>query len=490
MRLLSFEITGGEYKNFEQGFKFEHFNVIPENPITVIIGQNGTGKSNLFEILIKIFKSVELKTRVGFEFILKYEIDGKEAIVNGRELSKGTEIRTYYNGESVYQEVFAENYLPKHVFAYYSGDTKRLEKEFDDPKRVFEKELFEQKEGVDLRRLLLVNESHIPLILMTLFLYRDEVGDSILSTLNTGALNEIRLHFNKNPRWYNFSKVDEGNEKFYGAKGIVSDFLDILESVDSGTNMTEKRSSTSGETEYDFYANLIFDGRDFELLKDKFQGPIDFFKYLIATHDSDLIENIEIKFENTYHDKEIEYKQLSEGEKQLVLVLGLIELTRKESTLYLLDEPDTYLNPKWKYEYFDYLKTHLGEVNFENNQLLIATHDPQLVQAASNATVLVFQNNEGQLNVDYEHPDFRGYRVDQILVSELFDLNSARSKDIQHIVQKIKEIISNKEITEKDKKVLKAAENELGYLPTGETIAEIEDRVFLRQKAEEIRNRS
>jgi len=35
----------------------------------------------------------------------------------------------------------------------------------------------------------------------------------------------------------------------------------------------------------------------------------------------------------------------SEGEQQLLLVLGLLKFTAEEEALFLLDEPDTHLNP-------------------------------------------------------------------------------------------------------------------------------------------------
>jgi hypothetical protein len=49
----------------------------------------------------------------------------------------------------------------------------------------------------------------------------------------------------------------------------------------------------------------------------------------------------------------ISFEQLSEGELQLLTVLGLLRITRQDHCLFLLDEPDTHLNPIWKLRYFD-----------------------------------------------------------------------------------------------------------------------------------------
>jgi hypothetical protein len=43
------------------------------------------------------------------------------------------------------------------------------------------------------------------------------------------------------------------------------------------------------------------------------------------------------------------FDQLSEGEKQLLAVVGAIRLTTGNENLVLLDEPDTHVNPHWSW---------------------------------------------------------------------------------------------------------------------------------------------
>jgi ABC-type cobalamin/Fe3+-siderophores transport system ATPase subunit len=47
----------------------------------------------------------------------------------------------------------------------------------------------------------------------------------------------------------------------------------------------------------------------------------------------------------------VTYRDLSEGEQQLLLVLGLLKFTARDEALLLLDEPDTHLNPAWSTQY-------------------------------------------------------------------------------------------------------------------------------------------
>lgn len=67
---------------------------------------------------------------------------------------------------------------------------------------------------------------------------------------------------------------------------------------------------------------------------------------------------------------------MSEGEQQLLTVLGLLLFTQNDESLYLLDEPDTHLNPVWTY---DFLKLLQDNIRAEKGQLIVATHNPLMI---------------------------------------------------------------------------------------------------------------
>jgi len=68
------------------------------------------------------------------------------------------------------------------------------------------------------------------------------------------------------------------------------------------------------------------------------------------------------------------FKELSEGEQQLLTVLGLLKFTQDEESLFLLDEPDTHLNPAWKLKYLNLIEQVVGKP--KASHLIISTHDP------------------------------------------------------------------------------------------------------------------
>ncbi len=132
------------------------------------------------------------------------------------------------------------------------------------------------------------------------------------------------------------------------------------------------------------------------------------------------INNILIRKENI--DRPLDYRTLSDGEHQFLYIVGLLLLFKEESSLFLLDEPETHFNPKWKYDYVEIFK---GLTRGLKSQVLLTTHDPVLISGLSKENVIVFRRPEGDLERTFRpDKDLRGMGVDAILTSEIFGLNS------------------------------------------------------------------
>ena len=116
-----------------------------------LIGQNGTGKSNLIEALITIFRDVDLDRDAAFDYTLEYEIRGHVIRIQA-DLSKQRRPYVWVDGDRVSQDYLNKNeppekmprdkrrgprLLPTHVFAYYSGRNERIEALFQDHQRRF-----------------------------------------------------------------------------------------------------------------------------------------------------------------------------------------------------------------------------------------------------------------------------------------------------------------------------------------------------------------
>ncbi|WP_309148310.1 AAA family ATPase, partial [Pantoea eucalypti] len=71
----------------------------------------------------------------------------------------------------------------------------------------------------------------------------------------------------------------------------------------------------------------------------------DFFKLLESIYFSNLVHEVRIKVKvknKNGTNETLTFRELSEGEQQLLTVLGLLRFTRDDESLFLLDEPDTH----------------------------------------------------------------------------------------------------------------------------------------------------
>ena len=84
---------------------------------------------------------------------------------------------------------------------------------------------------------------------------------------------------------------------------------------------------------------------------------------------------------------------MSEGEKQVVMTSALVEFWDKENCLFLLDEPDTFLHPKWQSRFLPEVQERLND-----SQAIITTHSPLMLSSLTNSSEL-FVMKEGKLNL-------------------------------------------------------------------------------------------
>ena len=182
-------------------------------------------------------------------------------------------------------------------------------------------------------------------------------------------------------------------------------------------------------TEQDRLYLFIKSKKELQNIANNYESNTEFFKALESTYISKLMEEVRIKVKKENVDGSITFKELSEGEQQLLTVLGLLKFTKDEDSLILLDEPDTHLNPLWKWKYFEYLDKVVK--NPDSTQLIINTHDPLVIGNLKKEEVRIFKNNKGKTETYQPEIDPRGLGVGGILTSELFGLPSILDRDTQ-----------------------------------------------------------
>lgn len=68
-------------------------------------------------------------------------------------------------------------------------------------------------------------------------------------------------------------------------------------------------------------------------------------------------------------------EHLSSGEKQILILLTFLAFVSKEHRVFIVDEPELSLHPKWQSEFIDAFM----KLKPASTQLLIATHSPEIV---------------------------------------------------------------------------------------------------------------
>jgi ABC-type nitrate/sulfonate/bicarbonate transport system ATPase subunit len=177
------------------------------------------------------------------------------------------------------------------------------------------------------------------------------------------------------------------------------------------------------------------------------------------------------------------FDQLSEGEKQLVAVIGALVLSNQKNNLILLDEPDTHLNPHWSWEFPSMLAEALGPEQKSNSTVLMATHDPVMISGMNRDQVLLAKAPDAVMPLfSHPHRNPRGQGVANILCSsEFFGLPSSLDKETQRLLDERLLISIKEELSMRDKARLKELNQMLEILP-GVSERDPEYVQFLRQR--------
>lgn len=480
-----------------------------------LIGQNGTGKSNLIEALITIFRDLDLDRDAAFDYTLEYEIRGHVVRIEA-DLAKQRRPFVWVDSEKRGQDYLNKNdppdktprderrgprLLPSHVFAYYSGRNERIEALFQDHQKRFNRlqdittdevlpeqmltnfkgteadiraieEAKQRREtrmkqaGDDrLRRLFYCRGGHSQLVLLACLLSDDPVFRKVLKNLHIESLESAlfvlkepyRLREKRRNGKFDEVELNEGDPRFWFARGnVVSEFLEYLWQVawapieQEVTQQIDFRGRTEKQRQLYLY---VPNQAKLQRLGRLVGGTDSFFRYAEGAYIGDLIEEVRITFKKRVdgkggHDGKVSFTQLSEGELQMLTVLGLMRITREDHCLFLLDEPDTHLNPTWKLRYFDDIEGVLnqdGQTQTQGaSQVVITTHDPMMIGSLMREQVHILRR-EGDGTVvqsPYEHP--QGMGVAGLLKSELFGLPSTLDPQTLDDLQRRNELVAKK----------------------------------------------
>ncbi|PMU10194.1 MULTISPECIES: AAA family ATPase [unclassified Pseudomonas] len=414
---------------------------------TVLIGQNGAGKSNLIEAITQIFRWVDIsRHEPHFKYRVDYRIDDKQVTLSNLTGEPAIAV----DGKEVSLIEFERNkseWFPDLIFGYYSGGNRNLELIFDAHQAKYYKAIARNNDEVSChealleRRLFYCRPVHGALALLALFAFPDEaVIRELQDRLRINNFHSALALFRE--PWYakgGKSTKSANASSFWGAEGPAGRTAEKLKKLAfhpfglSGNSIDDYRDKRQEESQF---ATFLANPKALANLREEFSDDSDLFYALEALDVSDLIREMTVWITRE-NDKtgDVGFADLSDGERQLLMVLGLIRISRGKRVLFLLDEPDTHLNPHWQLSYLKLIEDWTGIAANKNRcQVILSTHNPLTISALSRDEIRILTTaDDGRILASPPFADPKGMGFTATL-TEIFGLPSTLDIDTQRLV--------------------------------------------------------
>lgn len=500
MRLLRVYIDG--YRNL----KNVEVNFDKDSLTTVVIGENGSGKSNLIEAIVEVFRAWDLREQrfIKFSYEIQYIIRGKLVRIWGDKSAYHARVgdHGFYDvniiGNPNKRGISLGENFPDLIFGYYSGSSRRFESLFDDHQKSYYKDIIKEDGKVDFekaqrdRRLFFCRPIHGTFALLSQFVFPTlSVEKELAKGLKITGFHSGLAHF-KQPSWFNYDRWrrEKSNDQKVGQRGRAS-HADIVRYADdhwlangpAGECIANFREQSffplmiTGKVVDDYRRNPKEEGqlacflRNSEALnglRSAYKNDSELFAALEAADISDLFREMIVWVTRTNDESgDISFSDLSDGERQLLMVLGLIRVSRGKEALFLLDEPDTHLNPAWQLTYLDLIRewTEVATKGEEDKcQIIMTSHNPLTIAALTKKEVRVMSADEdGNISVRPPNIDPRGLGFSGVL-TDIFGLPSSLDKPTQETIDRRNELAKKEELSPALMKEFTKINDELRHL--------------------------
>ena len=365
MRLL--RVTIKKYKNLED---FDC--VFPDSNIAAFIGNNGSGKSNLLEAITEAFSYAKNRTTDKAPWIVPTP-DLKECKIQSEYDHQvyllecdGADISISFDGKRLNKSGM-EAVLPETIMLYYAGETRRqsikAQRTFDDAYirklKATSNDTFPGFKYLDYYSL-----QDLPLLLITAYAYQGEYYNKLLSLLNCKNIQPQVSFLLRNP-----TRSKGSADTYWNARGFVKSFLD------------ECRKFVSSTADQEDHYLMMFD--DIGPINTLASNESELFAKLKAIQNAGYLQRVLLSFTHN-NGSEVPFDELSEGEKQLSLLLLLTSFTANSNVLYLFDEFDAYMHLNWQ-KAFGKMLTEIDV----NGYILFTSHSPATISGMQKKNVFI-----------------------------------------------------------------------------------------------------
>lgn len=427
----------------------QNFSIDFTSNLSVFIGENGSGKSSIIECLAYIFghlhKYFILNDKTA-EFIdsykINYAIDGLDIYIESRYVE--SESNTFnpiikINGNEIstsqLKNAYADfSFLPTKIVLSYSGITERLKLLNNHFENKFIKKIIRKDNPFSLNPLILppdnpfvyIKKEYVSFILLALFVLNTDDANEFLKTLGidiNGCITTITL---KKPYWAKSNKKPKGGTNIWGITGkIAQDLLEGLDAIAIRSSNYEQKEKQD-KIEYELYGSIMVQDLFSSYYNLDSSQVVSFLDTLLC---DDLLEAVNITW-----NKNFSVDKLSEGEKQMILSIGLSLVLNKKNILFLLDEPDVSLHPKWQQEFISNFRKGLND----DSMAVITTHSPSIASDLNDHSLCLIRKGK-MITKSFK---YYGKSVNDILC-DYFGLDSTRNKDVANRLEKLWTMVHN-----------------------------------------------
>jgi restriction system-associated AAA family ATPase len=469
---------------------FENINIshIPNDEHKIdplcLIGINGSGKSNLLELISEAFYFLEVnyrflkdsssKQRTLKQFEIVYSLNTINRAIKIESITSGLvkmhiENETWETEEDRWNEVTdvtdVLNYLPNKIIGYTSGMNETLSFRFnqlDDlySQKVLENAKAKSKQRIKDNRMIFLDYESNEAILISNFLFKQpselKVFDQLLR-INGLSSFKIIINLERKKRSTKIPYVILSNE--------LEEYLQKF-SLCSTTRRINKHKKYY---EFDFLVNeaskiafkehfggiynLFMAFQKFELL-----NPINLErKYRKTKTGEDIIEGRPtlakndrvFRFEDIYitissPKREIQYLSISDGEHQFIQIIGAFMIFEQDNVLFLLDEPETHFNPSWRTKFINIINQYTKN---RNQDIAITTHSPFVVSDCKDYRVFKFKRIKDKCFFEPIGIETYGTSFD-IILKKAFDVENTISQKAKSEIDLLLESNDEKVIQE------------------------------------------
>ncbi|MBA3015804.1 MAG: restriction system-associated AAA family ATPase [Desulfobulbaceae bacterium] len=453
-----------------------------------LVGPNGAGKSQFLQVVAEIFQSifhatVDKEERQEGNSHLQFEIeylirpkDGNQAVhVRATRLAQGKRkhgvvISKKLNGEWIECDLQAPatlTLLPLKIVGYTSGDNETLSLPFllsrsgyaDEVGRRALEEHADLEAVPDTRLMLIDYGTHLEVLVANLLLGTDDARAALLQEARQDNIHSFRCIVQLAHRV--ISKVPRRRQSVTARKGIqltaeLEKYLDQLRRCSTCYHHEERTDTYIFDFLVDEQTTLAF--RHFwssaldlyvafhklamlndlaipRTTRNRFKKETQLRRFasrLPEPQDEDKVFRFERVAFNASDSKEIvDYVSLSDGEHQLVQLLGTLCMVSFPGVLFLLDEPESHFNPQWRVKFTSRLldlptidgKRREKESDVSQQDCLLTTHAPFIASDTPRDRVFIFRKDLDDGKVKVKRPDIETYGTtfDSIL-EECFDV--------------------------------------------------------------------